>query len=240
MTSLCEESVNKLFSSCNAYMRTQAAELDHEAAQIRSGLRAKKRSITINNRPSISSRRNQPQNRKPDRSPPPPGEHRSASIAPPRPAMIPSPVVPGHDYATLWKLHERAWEKFTLRPPEHLRFIDVPWPPCDSDVLEFTEKQCLLRNRSDDAFLDRESKDRASYRAACRRWHPDKFVQVYGRSIRDPKESEQIMNKLTMIMQAVNESWKNKTMRSQIRKACAEEAARACRGGSCRRARSGS
>ncbi|KAF4706321.1 hypothetical protein FOZ63_003070 [Perkinsus olseni] len=163
---------------------------------------------------------------------------RSASVAP-KVVVAPRAVL-NLDYATLWKQHERAWEKFSLCPPERLKFEDIPWPPCDSDVLEFTEKRILLRNPSEDIFLDRESKDRASYRAACRRWHPDKFSQVYGRSIADQRESQQIMHKLTMIMQAVNESWKDRTTRSHIRKACVEEAARVYRGSAHRRSSSGS
>ncbi|KAF4679282.1 hypothetical protein FOZ60_015234 [Perkinsus olseni] len=151
---------------------------------------------------------------------------RSASVAPK--VVVPPRAVLNLDYATLWN------------PPERLKFEDIPWPPCDSDVLEFTEKRILLRNSSEDIFLDRESKDRASYRAACRRWHPDKFSQVYGRSIADPRESQQIMHKLTMIMQAVNESWKDRTTRSHIRKACVEEAARVYRGSAHRRSSSGS
>ncbi|KAF4752352.1 hypothetical protein FOZ62_000697 [Perkinsus olseni] len=184
-------------------MRSEAADLDQEAAEIRSGLRAKKRTLTINNG---ATRRQLHQARRTDRT----------SVAPK--IVVPPRAVLNLDYATLWKQHERAWEKFSLCPPERLKFEDIPWPPCDSDVLEFTEKRILLCNSSEDIFLDRESKDRASYRAACRRWHPDKFSQVYGRSIADPRESQQIMHKLTMIMQAVNESWKDRTTRSHIRK----------------------
>ena len=98
-------------------------------------------------------------------------------------------------YDDLWLTHEHHWKAFSASPPIAVSFDAIPFPPCDQDILEFTAKL----NR-----LDRDMK--AAYRLACRRFHPDKFMQTFGPNISDP-DTERIMSRLNAITQAINEQY---------------------------------
>ena len=71
----------------------------------------------------------------------------------------------------------------------------IPFPPCDNDVLEFTAK---LNS------LDRNMK--AAYRLACKRFHPDKFMQTFGSHIAID-DADRILSRLTSITQAINDQY---------------------------------
>merc|ERR1712039_192669 len=107
-----------------------------------------------------------------------------------KPAALTAPSRPGH---TEWQSHHDAWEIFQDSPPEPLFVEMVPWPPCVDDVLEFYEYQ--------------EQGDRKkAYRLACRRWHPDKFLQRYG-SLVPPHELAYMTFRINEVFQAVTAQW---------------------------------
>ena len=95
-------------------------------------------------------------------------------------------------YDDLWLSHENHWKNFSASPPRKVFFDEIPFPPCDEDVLEFTARL----NR-----LDRNMK--AAYRLACKRFHPDKFMQTFGSSIADT-DADRILSRLTAITQCIN------------------------------------
>lgn len=99
------------------------------------------------------------------------------------------------DYRELWKAHEHNWKLFNDEPPAVVRFESIPFPPCDSDVLEFT---------ADVNKLNRDMK--AAYRHACRRFHPDKFMQRFGHQIVND-DIPRVVSRLNEITQAINHQY---------------------------------
>lgn len=103
-------------------------------------------------------------------------------------------------YQELWEHHEKQWALFEAFTPNVITFSSIPFPPCDSDVLDFLREF----NRSLDA--------KAVYQLACRRWHPDKFMQAFGSRI--PKEDiEAINDRLNSISQEINVKWTSEKLR---------------------------
>merc|ERR1711974_6135 len=66
-----------------------------------------------------------------------------------------------------WEVHDGAWESFESNPSEPLYVEMVPWPPRIDDILDFYEQV-------------HASGLKKAYKLACRRWHPDKFLQRFG------------------------------------------------------------
>lgn len=107
-------------------------------------------------------------------------------------------TVPGEhmsDYRELWKAHEHNWKLFHDAVPSSIRFESIPFPPCDSDVLEFTAEV----NK-----LNRDMK--AAYRHACMRFHPDKFMQRFGNHILND-DIPRVISRLNEITQAINHQY---------------------------------
>ena len=104
-------------------------------------------------------------------------------------------------YLSIWRDHEMLWNKFEKTPSLKIHFESIPFPPCDSDVLEFL------------IVLNSEMDDRSAYLMACRRWHPDKFMQNFGQYI-NPEEHERVRGRLTAIAQAINTAWKSLSERN--------------------------
>merc|ERR1719428_1411041 len=98
-------------------------------------------------------------------------------------------------YEKIWRDHDTQWQKFQEEPPDLLRKEDVPWPPVEGDILEFTEK------------LWAPGHARQAYRIACRRWHPDKFLQLYGERIPSSEERVAIEEALNGVIQSINQQW---------------------------------
>mmetsp|Transcript_113347 Transcript_113347/g.360367 ORF Transcript_113347/g.360367 Transcript_113347/m.360367 type:complete len:217 (-) Transcript_113347:70-720(-) len=115
-----------------------------------------------------------------------------------RQASGPNPNPEG--YLRAWELHDQAWNRFQENPPGELSVDAVPWPPCNADVLEFCEK------------LQAPGQHKQAYAIACRRWHPDKFLQHYGPAIL-PEELEAIQAKLNDVFQAIASQWERSCCR---------------------------
>jgi hypothetical protein len=98
------------------------------------------------------------------------------------------------DYESLWWEHDRCWEVFAADPPRAINFSMIPFPPCDDDVFEF-----VRRHKTDG---DR----RAAYRLASMRWHPDKFMQLFGNRLQ-PQEIDRIICRVKCISQSINRDY---------------------------------
>ncbi|CAD7953049.1 unnamed protein product [Amoebophrya sp. A25] len=128
------------------------------------------------------------------------------------------------EYRSMWREHDDDFRKFQEQapapaepdiqdgerpnnvvasspPPESsstklsaLRYEDIPWPPVASDILEFCES------------IWSPGHPKQAYRIACRRWHPDKFLALYGHRIESPVEREKIQSKLTEVFQQIQQA----------------------------------
>ena len=116
--------------------------------------------------------------------------------------VIPDTEVSNDGYRKLWREHEIEWTKFSMYPPNPILFSSVPFPPCDNDVLEFTSIVQALRPSK-------------AYHIACLRYHPDKFLQQFGKFL-DPSDAESIVAKLNSITQSINLEWKNRKKSSRF------------------------
>jgi len=94
-----------------------------------------------------------------------------------------------------WEQHDKAWARFQADPPCPLSAELVPWPPCNDDVLEFCER------------LQAPGQRKLAYSLACRRWHPDKFLQLYG-SLVQASEMAEITARLNDVFQSVSSQWR--------------------------------
>lgn len=99
-------------------------------------------------------------------------------------------LVPGASlYLDAWQKHDAAWAMFQAEPPDRVSAETVPWPPCSEDVLEFSEKLCA------------PGYPKQAYKIACRRWHPDKFLQLYGALVL-PGDLPDLTSRLNEVFQA--------------------------------------
>lgn len=101
------------------------------------------------------------------------------------------PRRPGRD---AWVSHDEAWERFQDQPTEPLYVEAVPWPPHIDDVLDFYEQVHSLGDM------------KKAYRLACRRWHPDKFLQRYG-SLVPADELPYMRFRINEVFQAITAQW---------------------------------
>lgn len=120
----------------------------------------------------------------------------SHCVPPPLPRLRPSHELSegAEQYLREWELHDEAWAMFQEKPPYPLSVDCVPWPPCNKDVLEFCER------------LHAPGERKQAYRIACRRWHPDKFLQRYG-SLVEPEDLPGLTMRLNDVFQAVSTQW---------------------------------
>eukprot|EP00746_Dinoflagellata_sp_MGD_P160495 gnl/MRDRNA2_/MRDRNA2_87277_c0_seq1.p1 gnl/MRDRNA2_/MRDRNA2_87277_c0~~gnl/MRDRNA2_/MRDRNA2_87277_c0_seq1.p1 ORF type:complete len:251 (-),score=36.95 gnl/MRDRNA2_/MRDRNA2_87277_c0_seq1:190-942(-) len=110
-------------------------------------------------------------------------------------AFLAQQLAEGADaYRREWERHDEAWASFQAKPPNPLLPSNVPWPPCNTDVLEFTEK------------LWAPGSPKRAYRVACRRWHPDKFLQRFGELV-PQTEIESVTSRVNEVFQAVTAQW---------------------------------
>lgn len=107
-------------------------------------------------------------------------------------------------YEKMWRDHDTRWQAFQEEPPNTIRKQEVPWPPCEGDILEFTEK------------IWAPGHPRQAYRIACRRWHPDKFLQLYGDRIPEGDDRQAIEDALNGLIQSINQQWERQVIRSGI------------------------
>lgn len=121
------------------------------------------------------------------------GFYKSASCGalPPASSAVHQKMRPGR---TEWEKHDQAWELFEEEPPDPLYVEAVPWPPNIDDVLEFFEE------------LQAPGSNKKAYRLACRRWHPDKFLQRYGSRV-PPEELPYMTFRLNEVFQAITAQW---------------------------------
>lgn len=110
-------------------------------------------------------------------------------------ALLAAQLAEGADaYRREWERHDEAWASFQAKPPNPLLPSNVPWPPCNTDVLEFTEK------------LWAPGSPKRAYRVACRRWHPDKFLQRFGELV-PQTEIDDLTSRVNEVFQAVTAQW---------------------------------
>mmetsp|Transcript_52058 Transcript_52058/g.137534 ORF Transcript_52058/g.137534 Transcript_52058/m.137534 type:complete len:230 (+) Transcript_52058:51-740(+) len=119
---------------------------------------------------------------------------RSGTSVPPPPKAVGRGPERTPRYLAAWEQHDQDWARFHDGPPASVSVGDVPWPPCSDDVLEFCEK------------LQAPGEPKLAYRIACRRWHPDKFLQHFGSRV-DPEELPELTARLNEVFHAVNEQW---------------------------------
>jgi len=115
---------------------------------------------------------------------------KSASCA----ALPPVPQRPPRPGRQEWEMHDEAWDSFEAQPPEPLFVESVPWPPLIEDTLEFCQE------------LQGQGDIKKGYRVACRRWHPDKFLQRYGTLV-PPQELAYMTFRVNEVFQAITSQW---------------------------------
>ncbi len=90
------------------------------------------------------------------------------------------------EYLALWEAHERDWVAFERDPAKS----EVPWPPCDSDILEFLRR------------ANPRQSEKEVYRLACLRWHPDKFAQRFFARL-SSEQQHTVRDRLTSLFQSM-------------------------------------
>lgn len=117
------------------------------------------------------------------------------------------PQAGARQYLLEWQKHDQAYRKFQEQNFDDdstlLTFADIPWPPCASDVLEFLESMWSPGH------------PRQAYRIACRRWHPDKFLQFHGPRVSD-EDRDRVTSKLNDIFQSISAQWQRTEERRKI------------------------
>ena len=87
---------------------------------------------------------------------------------------------------------DAAWERFIGSGSESpISVTDVPWPTLQAGALGLDPATASAAER------------KQAFRAKSLRWHPDKFVQVFGSRL-DPEEREAILRRVTEVSQEIN------------------------------------
>lgn len=115
----------------------------------------------------------------------------SSCAALPALSAPPQPRRPGREE---WVAHDEAWERFNDQPTEPLYVEAVPWPPHIDDILDYYEQVHSLGDM------------KKAYKLACRRWHPDKFLQRYGAMV-PPEELAYMRFRINEVFQAITAQW---------------------------------
>lgn len=105
-------------------------------------------------------------------------------------------------YLKEWERHDQAWATFQAKPPNPLLPSSVPWPPCNGDILEFAEK------------LWAPGSPKRAYRVACRRWHPDKFLQRFGELV-PQTDMPDLTSRVNEVFQAITAQWETTQRRNE-------------------------
>lgn len=178
--------INDFFKHMSGGLRDEAQDLDEEGRALRDQLRWVKK---VKKLQRAQSSHRLPQEVECDRLHD--ARERSASCAA-LPSSQPQPK--SRPNLADWELHDQLWEIFQDQPPEPLFVEAVPWPPEADDILDFYEQ---VHNLGD---------LKKAYKLACRRWHPDKFLQRYG-SIVPEKELAYMTFRVNEVFQAITVQW---------------------------------
>ena len=101
-----------------------------------------------------------------------------------------------------WSKFDQRWESLdasssTSRLP--LTYNDIPWPPKMAKLLE--RKISERQDASDATVLKKKV-----YRELIMRWHPDKFMQKYGKRVRAGGDEDRIKERVDAIAKALSAS----------------------------------
>lgn len=186
------QNVNNFFYTCEQFLQSESNEIDDEARALhaqRQHQRRRRRSHSIPSTPHATASSSFGFRRPASRSAG--STRRSASSA----RAFRAPSRQGAElYLREWQEHDSAWDHFQHEVSSPLTEDKVPWPPCAGDVLEFYER------------LLAPGQPRQAYHLACRRWHPDKFLQHYG-SLVLPEHMPSIVSRLNTIFHSLTVQW---------------------------------
>ena len=101
-----------------------------------------------------------------------------------------------------WSKFDQRWESLdasssTSRLP--LTYNDIPWPPKMAKLLE--RKISERQDASDATVLKKKV-----YRELIMRWHPDKFMQKYGKRVRAGGDEDRIKERVDAIAKSLSAS----------------------------------
>jgi len=178
--------INDFFKCMSGGLREEAQDLDEEGRALKDQLRWVKK---VKKLQRAQSSQRSPQEAECDRLHD--VREGSASCAALPSSQQPPKSRPGLDD---WQLHDELWEIFQDQPPEPLFVEAVPWPPEPNDILDFYEQVHKLGDL------------KKAYKLACRRWHPDKFLQRYG-SVVPAKELVYMTFRVNEVFQAITVQW---------------------------------
>lgn len=206
-----ERPLAKASANMSSFFKQQQQQLEEMRQEIRDeeeafaaqGIKTKGSFLATSRRRFGSTRADSfafPDSRPPSR----PGSRGTSQKSMPSPQMsnaerarLAQQVAEGADaYLKEWERHDKAWADFQAKPPNPLLPSSVPWPPCNGDVLEFAEK------------LWAPGSPKRAYRVACRRWHPDKFLQRYGELV-PQAEMTDLTSRVNEVFQAVTAQWES-------------------------------
>eukprot|EP00927_Polykrikos_kofoidii_P032186 TRINITY_DN27494_c0_g2_i1.p1 TRINITY_DN27494_c0_g2~~TRINITY_DN27494_c0_g2_i1.p1 ORF type:complete len:268 (-),score=34.45 TRINITY_DN27494_c0_g2_i1:34-768(-) len=184
----CSKNVMGFFNSMTHDLDFERRELAEEQEAINATLRSQGRSRRSRSSSNVDSLRYGRCDRRGDGAR---TSTRHKVLPPPGASRNPESLA---EELHLWERHDDAWNDFHIAPPCPLSLETVPWPPCAADVLHFYEK------------LQSPGEQRLAYRIACRRWHPDKFLQHYGSSV-EPQDMPALTLRLTEVFQTIKAQW---------------------------------
>mmetsp|Transcript_66566 Transcript_66566/g.124208 ORF Transcript_66566/g.124208 Transcript_66566/m.124208 type:complete len:215 (-) Transcript_66566:87-731(-) len=199
------KNVASFFQDMEDALKEKQREIDEEESELHARYGSRRRARRLSGR--SGSQATIGEQRGADRTSPgsqqPPHRRKRFPSVPMRPKASVVDVAAGASlYLQEWMKHDLAWQRFQAEPPCPLSAIDVPWPPCGDDILEFCEK------------LSAPGCPKQAYRIACKRWHPDKFLQRYGSSVL-PEELPGLTSRLNETFQAVTNQWERRNPTSQ-------------------------
>ena len=112
-----------------------------------------------------------------------------------------------------WSKFDQRWESLdasaaTSRLP--LTYNDIPWPPkmaklLDRKVSEHEKKSSSSSSSSPAAAAGAAAKKKI-YRELLLRWHPDKFMQKYGKRVRAGGDEDRIKERVDAVAKALSAS----------------------------------
>ena len=90
------------------------------------------------------------------------------------------------------------WEAFVARKGS-IRFADIPWPSCTEICMTHTHRRAQYHAKRRDTYALKYK----ALRVAQRRWHPDKFMQKFGKRL-DQRERARIIAKCSDVTAHLN------------------------------------
>jgi hypothetical protein len=113
-----------------------------------------------------------------------------------------------------WSKFDQRWESLdasaaTSRLP--LTYNDIPWPPkmaklLDRKVSEHEKKSSSSSSSSAGGGSDAAATKKKIYRELLLRWHPDKFMQKYGKRVRAGGDEDRIKERVDAVAKALSAS----------------------------------